>query len=60
MELDDIVVLCLAILFFGGIGYLAVKERKKEMPQDVQPAAPPQTNNGGTEQRKKRKKRSRQ
>jgi hypothetical protein len=40
MDIDVIVVLCLALLFFGGIGYLSYRERNKKTPQDaVTPAA---------------------
>ena len=41
MQLDNIVVLCLALLFFGGIGYLAHKARKKEEDQPAETPAPP-------------------
>lgn len=64
MELDGIVVICLALLFFGGIGYLAVKARKQE--GDVReselkaetPVTPPE-NGKAKEGRKKRKRRNR-
>ena len=43
MKLDDIVVICLAILFFGGIAYLSIKEGKKENRENVvQPPPTPQ------------------
>ena len=67
MQLDNIVVICLALLFFGGIGYLAFKERNKEGEQEnrapVSPQAEvqasPKNSNGAKEGRKKRKRRSR-
>jgi len=67
MQLDNIVVICLALLFFGGIGYLAFKERNKGSEQEngapVLPqadvAAAPKSSNGAKEGRKKRKRRSR-
>jgi hypothetical protein len=33
MDLDVIVVLCLALPFFGGIGYLIIKNRGRQEPQ---------------------------
>ena len=67
MQLDDIVVICLALMFFGGIGYLAYRQRKEEGDQNTetvissQPETPvsPQANNGVTAGRKKRKRRNR-
>jgi hypothetical protein len=59
MQLDNIIVIFLAILFFGGIAFLSYKERKKEKIPEAQPAAPAPKGNGGNGQRKKRKKRSR-
>ena len=59
MQLDNIVVLCLALLFFGGIGYLAHKARKKEEDRPPETSMPPKAGNGAPEGRKKRKRRSR-
>lgn len=59
MQLDNIVVLCLALLFFGGIGYLAHKARKKEEDQPAETPAPPQAGNGAPAGRKKKKRRPR-
>jgi len=59
MQLDNIIVIFLAIIFFGGIAYLALKERKKEKLPEVQPPPTAPKTNGANGQRKKRKKRSR-
>jgi hypothetical protein len=66
MRLDNLIVICLALLFFGGIIYLALRERKQEGGQNSGPATPPQPepspmpqpDNGTKEGRKKRKRRN--
>ena len=69
MQLDTIVVIFLALLFFGGIGYLAFRERKQEGKNQednrreaeevtVTPVSP-KTDNVAREGRKKRKRRNR-
>lgn len=40
MNLATIIVLVLALLFFGGIGYLAWSERKKPKLKIVKPVSP--------------------
>jgi hypothetical protein len=67
MQLDNIVVICLALLFFGGIGYLAFKDRKQEgnkqetiepeVEQITETPVSPKADNGAKEGRKKRRKR---
>ena len=67
MQLDNLIVICLALLFFGGIIYLALRERRQESGQNNGPAIPPQPEptpkpepgNGAKEGRKKRKRRNR-
>lgn len=67
MQLDDLIVICLALLFFGGIIYLALRERKQEGSQNTESTIPPQPEppptpqpaNGAKERRKKRKRRNR-
>ena len=60
MQLDNIVVLCLALLFFGGIGYLAHKARKKEEDRPPETSMPPKDGNGAPAAgRIKKKRRSR-
>lgn len=48
MSLDKIVVLVLALLFFGGILVLAIKNRKEKNGEDQSPSAPtgPQNEEG--------------
>jgi hypothetical protein len=68
MQLDNLIVICLALLFFGGILYLALRERKQEdiqnsgsaVPSQPEPEPPPapQRANGANQGRKKRKRRN--
>jgi hypothetical protein len=55
MELDMIVVLGLALLFFGGIVFLIWKDREKEHSQVAEVPMQPQNRPRPTEKRKARK-----
>jgi hypothetical protein len=67
MQLDSIVVICLALLFFGGIGYLAFRDRRREgnKQENTEQGADriagtpvsPQADNGAKAGQKKRRKR---
>jgi hypothetical protein len=56
MEPDVFIVLSLALLFFGGVGYLVWKERNS---QNVQISDPPASREDNTRRTEKRKKRTR-
>jgi flagellar biogenesis protein FliO len=55
MELDMIVVLGLALAFFGAITYLILKERNRQRPQAAEIQVLPQNNNRPVDRQKKRK-----
>ncbi len=40
MGLDTLIILVLALLFFGGIGFLAWSQRKKQKNKMANPASP--------------------
>ncbi len=55
MDMDAVVVLCLAVFFFGGIGYLAYKERGRKPPQDRETPPEARENNVPKRERKRKK-----
>ena len=56
MELDKIVVLCLAALIFGGASYLVWKNRQEEKNSPADPRPPAEENNAPIEKNSKKKK----
>jgi len=59
MNLATLIVFVLALLFFGGIGYLAWSERRKQKLKIVKPASPAAEIDSQTEEVEPRKRRAR-
>ena len=58
MDFGTVIVALLALLFFGGIGYLAWRGRAKEKPNTTQPASPQDEANSQTEAARPRARRA--